>query len=184
MLLRPPRKGDEAEFLAVVKASRALHRPWVHPPHTAAAFRSYLRRAREKTFRPLLLVRRGDAAILGAFNLSQIFLRNFRSGYLGYWVGAPFASQGYMTEGMELLLRYGFRTLQLHRVEANVQPGNVASLSLVRRAGFRKEGFSPRYLKIAGRWRDHERWAITVEDFRSTRRKPRTPRRARAESLE
>lgn len=139
----------------------------MHPPDTPAAFRAYLRRNRKDTFRRLLLIRREGGEILGVFNLSQIFLGNFRSAYLGYWVGAPFVARGYMTEGMGLLLRYAFRTLKLHRVEANVQPGNAESLSLVRRTGFRREGFSPRYLKIAGRWRDHERWAITVEDFRA-----------------
>jgi ribosomal-protein-alanine N-acetyltransferase len=121
----------------------------------------------------LLVVRRDDGAIVGAFTLSQIFLGNFRSAYLGYWVGVRHARQGYMAEGIELLLRHAFRKLRLHRVEANLQPGNEASRALVRRAGFRQEGFSPRYLKIAGRWRDHERWAITVEDFRARpRRRP------------
>jgi ribosomal-protein-alanine N-acetyltransferase len=122
--------------------------------------------------RTFLVVRREDRAIVGVFNLSQIFLGNFRSAYLGYWVGAPYAGQGYMTEGLALLLRHAFGPLRLHRVEANLQPGNVASRALARRAGFRLEGFSPRYLKIAGRWRDHERWAITVEDFRAVTRRP------------
>ena len=82
-----------------------------------------------------------------------------------------------MTEAMELLLRHAFGPLKLHRVEANVQPGNVASRALVRRTGFRKEGFSPRYLKVRGRWRDHERWAITAEDFRKAGRADRRARR-------
>jgi ribosomal-protein-alanine N-acetyltransferase len=80
-------------------------------------------------------------------NVSQIFYGNFRSAYLGYYAGAPFMGAGYMREGLLLVLRHAFDTLGLHRLEA----------------GFRREGFSPRYLKILDRWRDHERWAITAE---------------------
>ena len=109
---------------------------------------------------------REDDAILGFFNLSQIVARPLQSAYLGYAVGKPFAGQGYMREGIELVLRHAFVTLRLHRVEANIQPGNHASIALARGAGFRREGFSPRYLKIGGRWRDHERWAILAEDWR------------------
>jgi len=72
-----------------------------------------------------------------------------------------------MTEAIALMLRYAFADLRLHRIEANIQPGNVASIALVKRAGFVKEGFSRRYLKIGGRWRDHERWAILAEDWRA-----------------
>jgi len=158
--LRALRAADRAEVLSLARASRALHRPWVDPPVDAAAFGLWLRRSREPSVRTFLAVRRDDGAIVGAFTLSQIFLGSFRSAYLGYWVGAPHARQGYMAEGIELLLRHAFRTLGLHRVEANLQPGNGASRALVRRAGFRQEGFSPRYLRIAGRWRDHERWAL------------------------
>jgi ribosomal-protein-alanine N-acetyltransferase len=173
--LRPPTAADRGELLSLGRASRSLHRPWAHPPTDAAAFRRFLLRSREPSVRTLLVIRRQDARIVGVFTLSQIFLGSFRSAYLGYWVGAPHAGQGYMTEGMRLLLRYAFGRLGLHRVEANLQPGNVASRALVRRTGFRQEGFSPRYLKIGGRWRDHERWAITVEDFRSSTGKRRRP---------
>lgn len=102
---------------------------------------------------------------MGAINLSQIFLGPFRSAYLGYYIGAAHARQGYMTEGLQLMLRYAFKQLKLHRIEANVQPHNVSSIALIKRAGFVREGYSPRYLKIGGRWRDHERWAILSEHW-------------------
>ena len=106
-----------------------------------------------------------DNKIVGAINLSQIFFGAFRSAYLGYYIGAPYARQGYMTEGLQLALAYAFNDLKLHRLEANVQPVNLNSIALVKRAGFVREGYSRRYLKIAGRWRDHERWAILREDW-------------------
>jgi [ribosomal protein S5]-alanine N-acetyltransferase len=98
--------------------------------------------------------------------LSQIFYGPLCNAYLGYWATQAHAGEGYMTEGMAGVLRHAFRKLKLHRVEANVQPGNTASIALLARSGFRREGFSPRYLKVAGRWRDHERWAILAEDWR------------------
>jgi ribosomal-protein-alanine N-acetyltransferase len=70
-----------------------------------------------------------------------------------------------MTEGLSLLLREAFRTCKLHRVEANIRPENAPSKRLVERMGFRLEGYSPRYLRVDGKWRDHERWAITIEDW-------------------
>lgn len=100
------------------------------------------------------------AGISPSFNLSQIVRRTLQSAYLGYAVGKPFAGQGYMRDGIDLVLRRAFVTLRLHRAEANIQPGNRASIALAQGAGFNREGFSPRYLKIADRWRDHERWAI------------------------
>ena len=87
----------------------------------------------------------------------------FRSAYLGYYAFTPHENQGLMAEGLGLAIADAFRRLRLHRLEANVQPGNKASLRLVRRLGFRREGYSPRYLKIAGRWRDHERWALLAD---------------------
>jgi ribosomal-protein-alanine N-acetyltransferase len=108
-----------------------------------------------------------DDVIVGAIEISQIVLGAFRSAYLGYQIGAAWRRQGYMTEGLALALTYGFRTIGLHRLEANIQPVNAASIALVRKLGFSREGYSPRYLKINGRWRDHERWAILAEAWRA-----------------
>ena len=110
--------------------------------------------------------RSADRALLEHVEISQIARGNFQSAYLGYAIGAEHRGQGYMTEALQLALRHAFLTLRLHRVEANAEPGNESSLALVRRAGFSREGFSRRYLKIRGRWRDHERWALLAEDWR------------------
>lgn len=162
--LRHPTPQDRAEFLERARASRSLHRPWVHAPEDEASFAAFVRSNDDEDSERLLVCRRDDDAIVGVFNLSQIFYGGFRSAYLGYYAFAPFAGHGYMREGIRLVLRHAFGPVGLHRVEANVQPGNDASIALVRGAGFRREGFSPRYLKIGGRWRDHERWAILAED--------------------
>jgi [ribosomal protein S5]-alanine N-acetyltransferase len=126
-----------------------------------------LARSRRPAFKTLFACRREDDALVGVFDLSQIFHGIMQSGYLGYYALAPFARRGYMRDGLELMLRYAFRTLRLHRVESNIQPANRRSIALVRRAGFIREGYSRRYLKIDGRWRDHERWALLVEDWRA-----------------
>jgi len=76
-----------------------------------------------------------DRRIVGSINLSQIFLGGFRNAYLGYFIGAPYAGRGYMTEAIGLMLRHAFTHLKLHRLEANIQPGNVASAALVKGAG-------------------------------------------------
>jgi len=103
----------------------------------------------------------------GVINISEIVRGNFQSGYLGYYAFAPHHAKGYLRAGLQEVLRDAFRNLKLHRLEANIQPGNERSRRLVQRLGFRLEGVSNRYLKIAGRWRDHERWAITIENWRA-----------------
>jgi len=165
-----PTSADRADFLALARRSRKLHRGLVTPPTTPARFDLWLANVRTPTCIALLLRRRSDGSLLGSLELSQIARGRFQSAYLGYWIGASFARQGYMTEGLELALRYAFAQLHLHRLEANLQPQNVASRALVKRLGFRREGYSPRYLKLGGRWRDHERWAILAEDWRATHR--------------
>ena len=163
--LAEPQPNDRREFLELVEASFELHRPWTYPPADAASYRRLLERNRGDDFYALLLRRVEDDAIAGLFELSSVVHGSFQNAYLGYWAGAPFAGQGYMREGMGLALRFAFNELRLHRVEANIQPANKRSLALAKRSGFRREGFSPRYLKIGGRWRDHERWAILADDI-------------------
>jgi len=107
------------------------------------------------------LVCRSDSdQIAGVINVTNIVLGFFRSAYLGYYVFAGHEGQGVMRDGLAAVSRQAFKSLKLHRLEANIQPGNLASLALVRSCGFTQEGYSPRYLKIGGRWRDHERWAL------------------------
>jgi ribosomal-protein-alanine N-acetyltransferase len=159
--------SDRDEFVSLMRASRSFHRPWATAPTDDDRFAAYIVDSRRPDFEAMLVCRLGDEAILGFFNLSQIVRRALQSAYLGYTVGKPYAGQGYMREGLELVLRRAFTELHLHRIEANIQPGNRASIALAQGAGFRREGFSPRYLKIGGRWRDHERWAILADDWRA-----------------
>jgi ribosomal-protein-alanine N-acetyltransferase len=168
--LSPPVEEDREEFLDLMRASRGFHRPWAAVPVDDARFDAYLADARKPDYEPLLVRRCEDGAIIGFFNISQITHGPLQSAYLGYAVGQPYAGQGYMRAGIVHALRHAFVVLGLHRLEANIQPGNEASLALARAAGFRREGFSPRYLKISGRWRDHERWAILAEEWHAQRR--------------
>jgi [ribosomal protein S5]-alanine N-acetyltransferase len=167
--LRRPTAADAKEVIETVQASRDLHRLWVYPTDTKTAFDGYIRRTKERDYVGLLICRNSDDRIIGMANLSQIFRGNLQGAYLGFWASAEFAGQGYMTEGLQLVLRYAFKRLRLHRLEANVQPENQKSKALIKRSGFRYEGFSPRYLKVGGKWRDHERWAILAEDVRGGR---------------
>lgn len=178
--LREPSIADEQEIIARNRASRPLHRGWVTPPTDQEAFAEWMKRAAGPASKALLVCRLEDGAIAGVFMVSQIVRRFFQNAYLGYYGHRPFDGQGYMTEGMQLVLRHAFRAMKLHRLEANVQPENVASIALVKRSGFRLEGYSPRYLKIAGRWRDHQRWAILIDDWQRLRRQPHGPSRDRA----
>ena len=170
VLLRGIARGDAGEFIALNRASRRLHRGWVCPPRTSKEFGLYLERSRQPHSLCTFICCREDGTILGAINLGQIVRGAFQNAYIGYFIGQPFFGKGHMTEALALILRVAFRTLKLHRLEANIQPANAASIALARRAGFRKEGFSRRYLKVCGRWRDHERWALVAEDWRAGQR--------------
>ncbi len=169
--LRQPVPGDARELLALVRASEAHLKPWVYPPTTADAFKRYTDTSSPRYFPCFLFLRETDA-LVGVAILSEIVRGVFLSAYLGYYGHAEHAGQGLVREGVYLLARHAFRKLKLHRLEANIVPGNRSSLALVQALGFRKEGLSPRYLKIGGRWRDHERWALLAEELR----RPNPPR--------
>jgi ribosomal-protein-alanine N-acetyltransferase len=164
--LHPATRKDREEFVAAMRASLDLHRPWISPPTSAATFEALLKRRRGEDADLTIVRRASDGAFAGYFDLTQIVRGPLQSAFVGYGGVAALAGQGYMSAGMRLLLRRAFGELRLHRIEANIQPGNAASIALVRGAGFVREGLSERYLKIGGRWRDHERWAIRAEQLR------------------
>lgn len=156
--------GHASRFVDAAARSTELHHPWVAAPCTAAAFELYL--AKRGDGRNVSYVALNDAKVLiGCINLNEIVRGGFQSAYLGYYAFAPFDGQGLMKRALRLVMAEAFTTHGLHRLEANVQPGNERSKGLVESLGFRYEGFSPRYLMIDGEWRDHERYAITAEEW-------------------
>ena len=165
LLLSEPAPSDAAEFIDAVRASRALHAPWVGMPDTPELFAAYLERVARDDQASYLIRHRACGSLVGVVNVSNIVRGALQSGYLSYAAFASHAGRGLMTEGLQMVLGSAFGGLGLHRVEANIQPGNTRSIGLVRRLGFQQEGFSRRYLKIGGEWRDHERWALLAEDF-------------------
>ncbi len=162
--LRVLGREDRTEFLALARESHRLHRPWTYPPERADQFEELYSRSRREDFLCVLACRTDSGAIAGVFTISQIVRGAFQSAYLGYYAHERHAGQGLMREALEQILGHAFGPLGLHRVEANIQPGNQPSIALARGAGFRLEGFSPRYLLIGGQWRDHERYAITADE--------------------
>jgi ribosomal-protein-alanine N-acetyltransferase len=159
-----PSRRRRAEFIAAVARNRKLHGRWTSPPKTAKEFDESLKRSKLPSQAGFWVLTE-KREIAGVININEIVRGHFRSGYLGYYGFAPHNSRGYMTEGLRAVVSRAFRALHLHRLEANIQPGNESSRRLVQGLGFRLEGFSRRYLKIAGKWRDHERWAITAEEW-------------------
>ena len=158
--IRPLGVDDEAAFISAVKRSRSVHHPWVSPADSSETFRAYLERMEEPDSHAFLVCRADTDEIAGVVNITNVVLGPFCSGYLSYYVFASHERQGFMREGLKAVVRHAFEELGLHRLEANIQPGNEASIAFVRSVGFEKEGYSPRYLKVGGEWRDHERWAI------------------------
>lgn len=159
--LREFTKKDAAEFIRMAKASYDLHSPWIKIPDSRQAFEAYLAGQKNGlSLKAFAVCQRKTGVLVGGINLREIVRGSFHSAYSSYFVHKEWARQGLMQEALWLLIRHAFGSLGLHRLEANIQPKNTASINLVKNCGFLREGYSPRYLKIRGRWRDHERWAI------------------------
>lgn len=156
-------RADAEELIASNRASRDYHSPWLTAFTDQMGFDNWF--ARTLTGPNVGLVARDAASlkIIGVVNINEIVAGIFQSAYLGYYGMSNFARTGVMTQALRAAVGYAFRDLGLHRLEANIQPGNAASIALVQRLGFTREGFSPRYLKIDGEWRDHERWALLAD---------------------
>ncbi len=142
---------------------------WVQPPSDSEAFARYLRRITLPGHRGFIAREIASGRVVGVVNLNDIVLGSLRSASLGYYGFESTTGGGRMTEAVRLAIDRGLGELGLHRLEANIQPGNAPSRALVQRLGFRLEGFSPRYLYVAGAWRDHERWAVLSEDWQFSR---------------
>jgi len=163
--LRKPSVADAEEFVAATKASVALHRPWVYPPTTVHGFVEYIERCDGKRNVGYLVRLRKTDAIVGVVNINEIIRGSLLGAFVGYWAAEGYQGSGYMTEGLALAFDAAFSELKLHRLEVNIQPTNTRSLALAERLGLQREGFSPKYLYIDGDWRDHERWAMLLEDW-------------------
>ncbi|MGV2068385.1 GNAT family N-acetyltransferase [Agrobacterium sp. 22-226-1] len=156
-------KADAEALIDANRESTAYHSPWVKPFVDHEGFDAWY--GRTLTGPNLGYVAReaeGDT-IVGVVNLTEIVWGVFRSAYLSFYGMVGWSRKGVMTEAVRCACRHAFDDLGLHRLEANIQPENVASLALIKRVGFRKEGFSPQYLRISGSWRDHERWALLAD---------------------
>ncbi|UCH73765.1 MAG: GNAT family N-acetyltransferase [Rhodospirillales bacterium] len=174
IVLRPPRARDADAWVALRRQSRDFLKPWepTWPPDGAsrAAFRRRHAQIRDEwrsnTGYGFLIFDHVQGVLVGGITLSNIRYGVSRTASLGYWTGAPFARQGYMTEAVACILNHAFGQLDLHRVEAACLPHNAASRGLLLKCGFREEGLARGYLKIDGRWQDHALFAILREDER------------------
>jgi ribosomal-protein-alanine N-acetyltransferase len=164
--LRAPEPNDCEPLIELYRKSRRHFSGYASSNYTRERFEMMLVDAAKDTNSYFVICRTEDHAIVGTVNLSQIFRRLFQNAYIGYQLFAGYTGHGYMTEAVALALRHAFTDLGLHRVEASVQPRNKPSIAVLQRNGFVMEGLSRRYLKINGRWRDHERWAIIKEDWK------------------
>ncbi len=182
--LRPPEMRDYEAWAALRERSRAFLTPWepTWPGDDLSrpAFRRRLRRHAQEIENdesyPFLIFRDGSDTLVGGLTLGQIKRGVAQSATLGYWMGAPYAGMGLMSRSVRALTGYAFTILRLHRIEAACLPHNEASVRLLERIGFKREGFARAYLRINGVWQDHLLYALLDTDPLPLR----MPRRERA----
>ena len=173
MVLRLPAHGDFGAWTALRHESRAFLTPWEpvwHHDHlTRKSFTNRVywaqRASRGQTSLPLFMVRH-DGVLVGAITLDNIRRGPAQTGTLGYWIGAPFARQGYMGEAIRAVVAHAFDGMELSRIEAACLPENVASRGVLEKSGFKYEGVAQSYLQIHGRWRNHVLYSILRGDRR------------------
>src|SRR5690348_969090 len=142
VFIREPTLEDEKMFLSAMQRSQSIHSPWVKSPQTPKEFTDYFERYQQPNQKSFLVINK-SGAITGVFNVSEIVRGAFQSAFLGFYVVVDYAGLGYMSAGLKLLLHKIFKELNLHRIEANIQPENIDSINLVKNNGFRNEGYSP-----------------------------------------
>lgn len=157
--------SHETSFIAAAAASAALHADWYSAPATSSEFRDLLARCDGVSQIGYLFLHEPSGSPCGTASISNIVRGSFQSGYLSFAAFESFDRRGLVAAGIRMVVADAFGEGGLHRLEANVQPGNGRSIALIRRLGFRLEGHSPRYLNIAGAWRDHDRFAMTAEEW-------------------
>lgn len=170
--LRYPRISDYAAWAKLRRESREFLTPWepvwADDELTRGAFRRRIKRYQKETRQDsayvFFVLREGDDAMLGGCTLSNVRRGVTQCCTLGYWIGAKFARQGYMSNAVKALIPFVFRTLGLHRIEAACLIENNASKNLLARTGFRQEGLARRYLLINGVWADHLLFALLKEE--------------------
>ncbi len=181
LTLRQPRYSDFERWREVRLASRTFLAPfepaWADNELTATGFRARIRRyakeAAEQSGYTFFLTLDHEGAtepeLVGGVTISNIRRRAAQSASLGYWMGAEQAGKGLMTRAVGLILPFVFSELHLHRLEAACLPHNSASIRVLEKNGFRKEGTAESYLLINGRWQDHVLFALTQERYLSLR---------------
>ena len=172
LFLQPPRFRDWRAWADLRAASREFLVPWEPTWQPDALNRAaYRRRLRQTALEwhndagyGFFMFRRDDDALVGGATLSNVRRGVAQTASLGYWIGAPYARQGYMTEALGSLLPFAFDRLGLHRIEAACLPANEPSKALLIKTGFKQEGLARRYLQINGEWRDHALFALLADE--------------------